>query len=60
MELRADRRGREAFAVLAYSNMLTLNAIIQLLSKKGILTREEILAKVKEIEERMPGGDRRR
>ena len=47
-----DRRSREAFAVLAYSNMLTLNALIQLLTKKGVVSRREILDHVRQLEKR--------
>jgi hypothetical protein len=50
MTSKTDRRSREAFAVLTYSNMLTLNALVQLLTEKGVVTRKEILDRVKPFE----------
>ncbi len=50
MASKTDRRKREAFAVVAYSNMLTLNALIQLLVQKGVLTEKEILDRVNQLE----------
>jgi hypothetical protein len=50
MDDTADRRKREAFAELTYSNMLMLNALVQVLTEKGVLTAEEIVAKVKALE----------
>ena len=46
-----ERRTREAFAVLTYSNMLTLNALVQLLTEKGVVTGKEILDRVKQLED---------
>ena len=51
MTSKTDRRRREAFAVLPYSNMLTLNALIQLLTEKGVVTRKEISDRVKQFED---------
>lgn len=51
MTPKPDRRKREAFAVLTYSNMLTLNALVQLLTEKGVVTGEEILDRVKRLED---------
>jgi len=51
MTSKTDRRRREAFAVLSYSNMLTLNALIQLLTEKGVVTRKEIFDRVKQFED---------
>ncbi len=50
MASKPDRRKREAFAVVTYSNMLTLNALIQLLIQKGVLTEKEILDRVNQLE----------
>jgi len=50
MNLEPERRNREAFAVLTYSNMLTLNALIQVLADKGVVSQAEILDKVKQLE----------
>ncbi len=52
MACKPDRRKREAFAVLTYSNMLTLNALIQLLTKKGVVSNREILDQVRQLEKR--------
>jgi hypothetical protein len=51
MSSKPERRKREAFAVLTYSNMLALNALVQLLTEKGIVTREEIFDRVKQFED---------
>jgi hypothetical protein len=51
MTSKSNRRKREAFAVLTYSNMLTLNALVQLLTEKGVVTSEEIFDRVKRFEE---------
>jgi hypothetical protein len=51
MTSKSDRRTREAFAVLTYSNMLTLNALVQLLTEKGVVTRKEIFDRVKQFED---------
>jgi hypothetical protein len=49
-----DRRRREAFAVLTYSNMLTLNAaLVQILTEKGVVTSKEILDRVKHLEDQV-------
>lgn len=55
MAFRPERRKRDVFAILSYSNMLTLNAIIQLLSEKGVLRSEEIMQRVAEIERQQHG-----
>jgi hypothetical protein len=51
MTSKSDRRKREAFAVLTYSNMLTLNALVQLLTEKGVVTCKEIFDRVKHFED---------
>jgi hypothetical protein len=51
MTSKPNRRKREAFAVLTYSNMLTLNALVQLLTEKGVVTSEEIFDRVKRFED---------
>jgi len=51
MTSKSNQRKREAFAVLTYSNMLTLNALIQLLTEKGVVTSEEIFERVKRFED---------
>ena len=35
---------------MAYFNMLTLNALVDLLDKKGTLNRAEVLQRVKELQ----------
>jgi hypothetical protein len=53
MTSKPGRRKREAFAVLTYSNMLTLNALVQLLTEKGVVTSEEIFDRVKRFEDQV-------
>ncbi len=36
---------------LAYSNMLTLNALVELLDERGILTKQEVLERIKRLRE---------
>jgi len=54
MPSRPNRRKREEFAVVSYSNMLMLNALTQLLVEKGVLTKEEVLNKVEAFRKKMP------
>ena len=35
---------------VAYSNMLTLNALVELLAEKGVLTQEEILERIRKLQ----------
>ena len=37
------------FEEISYSNMLTLNALVELLSEKGVLTQAEILERIKKL-----------
>ena len=54
-----DRRANRAsepksqtvsFEELAYSNMLTLNALVELLTDKGLLSEQEVLERVKKLQ----------
>ncbi len=44
------RRGTRNFQELAYSNMLTLNALVELLSEKGLLAKQEVSERVKKLQ----------
>jgi hypothetical protein len=48
----ASERNRQpvSFEELAYSNMLTLNALVELLTEKGLLSKQEVLEKVKQLQ----------
>jgi hypothetical protein len=39
-----------SFEELAYSNMLKLNALVELLDEKGVLTKQEVLERVKGLQ----------
>ena len=39
-----------SFEELAYSNMLTLNALVELLTEKGLLSKQEVLERVKQLQ----------
>jgi hypothetical protein len=39
-----------SFDELAYSNMLTLNALVELLAEKGLVSKQEVLERVKRLE----------
>jgi hypothetical protein len=49
-----NRRKREEFAIVSYSNMLMLNALTQLLVEKGVLTGQEVLTRVEALRKKMP------
>ena len=36
---------------LAYSNMLTVNAVVELLDERGILAEHEVLERIKRLDE---------
>lgn len=38
------------FEQLRYSNMLTLNALVELLTEKGVLSKSEILGRIKKLQ----------
>jgi hypothetical protein len=44
------KRPTVTFEQLSYSNMLTLNALIELLTEKGVLSKPEILERVKKLQ----------
>ena len=48
----AAERNRQtvSFEELAYSNMLTLNALVELLSEKGLVSKQEVLERVKQLQ----------
>ena len=39
-----------AFEQLTYSNMLTLNALVELLTEKGVLNKPEILERIEKLQ----------
>lgn len=42
-------RTQVSFEELAYSNLVVVEALVQLLKEKGLLTHEEIVRKVQEV-----------
>ena len=42
-----------SFEELAYSNMLTLNALVELLTEKGVLGKQQILDRVNQLQTQM-------
>jgi hypothetical protein len=44
------KRQTVTFEELAYSNMLQVQALVELLSEKGFLTKEEVLERVKKLQ----------
>jgi hypothetical protein len=44
------KRQTVTFEQLSYSNMLTLNALVELLTEKGVLTKPEILERIKKLQ----------
>ena len=49
-----------SFEKLAYSNMLQVQALVELLEEKGLLTRQEVLERVKQLRAEMAGKGRAR
>jgi hypothetical protein len=47
------RRGTRNFQELVYSNMLTLNALVELLSEKGLVAKQEVSERVKKLQAEM-------
>ena len=45
-----SNRPTVTFEQLSYSNMLTLNALVELLTEKGVITKPEILERVKKLQ----------
>jgi hypothetical protein len=45
-----SKRQTTTFEQLSYSNMLTLNALVELLTEKGVLTKPEILERIKKLQ----------
>jgi hypothetical protein len=39
-----------SFEELAYSNMLSLNALVELLAEKGLVSKQEVLERVKQLQ----------
>ena len=58
----ASDRNRQtiSFEELAYSNMLQVQALVELLEEKGLLTRHEVLERVKQLRAEMAGKRRAR
>ena len=44
------KRQAVTFEQLSYSNMLTLNALVELLTEKGVLTTPKIVERVKKLQ----------
>jgi hypothetical protein len=46
-----DKRITVRVEELAYSNMMTLNSLIELLEEKGVVTKQEVLNRIKRLQE---------
>ena len=46
-----DQRVTVSVEELAYSNMMTLNALVELLEEKGIVSKREVLDRIKRLQE---------
>ena len=53
-------RSTVSFQELAYSNMLTLNALVELLAEKGLVGKDEILERVKQLQAQAGAKARKR
>ena len=43
------KRETVSFEEIAYSNMMSIEALVSLLTRKGLITQQEILEELKEI-----------
>jgi hypothetical protein len=55
---RPPKRATVSFEELAYSTMLQVQALVELLEEKGLLTRLEVLERVKRLQTEMAGKRR--
>ncbi|MGD0696487.1 MAG: hypothetical protein ABSB82_16825 [Terriglobia bacterium] len=46
-----SERQTVSFEELAYSNMLTLNALVELLDERGILAKRDVLDRLKKLQD---------
>ena len=46
------------FEELAFSNMLTINALFELLTEKGVLSQQEILDRIKKLRAQTEGTEK--
>ena len=52
------KRQTVTFEELAYSNMLMLNALVELLSEKGVVAKAEVLDRIKKLQGKTGAGKR--
>jgi hypothetical protein len=52
------KRTTVSFEELTYSNMLQLQALVELLDEKGLLTQHDVLERVKRLRAEMAGSRR--
>lgn len=45
-----SNRKTVSFEEMTYSNMLTVNALVELLNEKGIVNKAEVLQRIKELQ----------
>lgn len=48
-----ERRTREAFAEVAYSNMVMIRVLLGLLTKKGLISMKEVLQGIDQMDRQM-------
>jgi len=46
-----EKRVTVRFEELAYSNMMTVNALVELQEEKGVVSRREVLDRIKQLQE---------
>ena len=46
-----DKRVTVGVEELAYSNMMTLNALVELLEEKGVVSKQDVLDRIKRLQE---------
>lgn len=46
-----DKRVTVGVEELAYSNMMTMNALVELLEEKGVVTKQEVLDRIKRLQQ---------
>jgi hypothetical protein len=52
-----DGRKTVSFGELAYSNMLIIQALVELLAEKGVLTQKEVMERVQRLKQEIPARE---
>jgi hypothetical protein len=57
--MRPEKRDTVSMQGMVYSNMLTINALVELMDEKGLIAQAELLARIKKLQAGMRTGKKR-